>query len=95
MRFVFGLACLLAACSVSSANDTAAHISPRHDKLMAFAYLLAVTADCKDLGRSAGKKLENLTKGNLGVLDEQNNLWLPKVEPVVRDRIPSHGPCLS
>lgn len=95
MRLVFGLACLIASCGVSSAQDTAALLSPRHDPQMAFAYLLAATADCENLGQSAGKKLENLTKGDFSVLDEQNNLWLPKVEPVARDRIPSYGPCLS
>lgn len=95
MNLSFRLACLLLACGPAQAKDAAVTGAGRQAESLAFAYKLAITADCADIGQAAGKRAERLTKGDAGVLEEQNNLFLPKIEPVARDPIRQQGPCLS
>lgn len=109
MHVVLGLACLLLACEPApgQAPGISAGAWPAHDpatapgpiadpaQLTAFADRLAISADCKDFGQSAGRKTQRLTKGDDGVLEEQDNFWLPRPEPIIRNPIPAHGPCLS
>lgn len=65
------------------------------DHAVAFGYGLVPSADCEALSQSAGAKVRQMTKGDAGILEEQTNFWLPKVEPVIRDRGLAQGPCLS
>jgi hypothetical protein len=93
MNLSFRLACLLLACGPAQAKDDG--LAVRHHQGLTFAYQLAIAADCADVSQAAGKRAERLTKGDAGVLEEQNNLFLPKFEPVARDPIRPQGPCLS
>jgi hypothetical protein len=95
MFIAFRLACLLLVCGSAQAKDTALVEFGKHVQRHAFAYHVAIAADCADMGQTAGKRTERLTKGDAGLLEEENNLFLPKIEPAGRDLIRTHGPCLS
>lgn len=56
---------------------------------------VAIMAECLDVGLSAGKKIERLTKGETNVLDDDATYWLPKMEPSPHQTVSVHGPCVS
>jgi hypothetical protein len=95
MFSAFRLICLLLVCGSVQARDAALVEFGKHFQIHAFAYQVAISADCADMGQAAGKRAERLTKGDAGLLEEENNLFLPKIEPAGRDLIRTHGPCLS
>lgn len=95
MFSAFRLVCLLLACGLAQAKDVARVEFGLADPRLAFAYEVAIAADCADMGQAAGKRAERLTKGHAGLLEEENNLFLPRIEPAGRDLIGTRGPCLS
>ena len=95
MFSAFRLVCLLLMCGSAQAKDITWVEFGQRDPRLAFSYQIAIAADCADMGQAGGKRAERLTKGDAGLLEEENNLFLPKIEPAGRDLIGTRGPCLS